>query len=77
MQTQEIQNLILKELPGSNVNVTSNDNIHFQATVIYHGFAGKNTLAQHRMVYKALQEALKDQIHALQLTTKTPEQEKA
>ena len=66
--TQKIQDA----LPGALVDVSSHDNIHFQATVTYHGFAGKTKVAQHRMVYAPLQEDFQEALHALQLTTHIP-----
>ena len=66
--TQKIQNA----LPGALVDVSSHDNIHFQATVTYHGFAGKTKVAQHRMVYAPLEKDFQEALHALQLTTHIP-----
>jgi acid stress-induced BolA-like protein IbaG/YrbA len=63
---------IQSALPGAIVNVSSHDNVHFQATVTYHGFAGKTKVAQHRMVYAPLQDDFQEALHALQLTTLIP-----
>jgi Predicted transcriptional regulator, BolA superfamily len=74
MQPNQIQEKIIASLPGAHVTVSSPDNIHYSAIVTYHGFIGKNVLAQHRMVYQALDGLLEaETIHALELTTKTPE----
>lgn len=74
MQPKQIQEKIAASLPGSEVTVSSPDNIHYSAVVVYQGFAGKKILAQHRMVYEALDGLLeKETIHALELTTKIPE----
>lgn len=70
MQPETIQKILEQALPEAEVTITSGDNIHFQATVISPQFKGLSKLAQHRIVYKALQEELKEKIHALQLTTK-------
>jgi stress-induced morphogen len=64
---------IQKALPGCTVTVDDPDGAHLSATVIYEGFRGKPKLAQHRMVYAALGDAFQTTLHALQLTTTTPE----
>ena len=37
-------------------------------------FAGKPTIARHRMVYSALGDLMNNPIHALQITARTPEE---
>ena len=69
MTPDSIKEKIEQQLPGSIVTVQSADNIHYHATVKSPHFRGLNTLQQHREVYKALHEELKEKIHALQLTT--------
>lgn len=55
------------------VAVQSDDQVHFNARIVAACFRDKSLLARQRMVYKALGD-LMQQIHALQLTTLTPEQ---
>jgi acid stress-induced BolA-like protein IbaG/YrbA len=50
MQSEEIQAMIERGLPGAEVQVTG-DGRHFDAIVIAEAFAGKGLLEQHRMVY--------------------------
>ncbi|NNM99680.1 MAG: BolA family transcriptional regulator [Candidatus Eremiobacteraeota bacterium] len=51
---------------------------HFNVEVTSAAFAGLNPLDRHRLVYRALDAALKDgRIHALEITTKLPENEHA
>ena len=45
------------------------DGRHFNAVIICPDFAGKSTLEQHRMVYAALGERMKEEIHALSMRT--------
>lgn len=77
MHPETIQKLILARLPDATVTITSHDHIHYQATVISEQFAGMSKLSQHRLVYSALKEELKIQIHALQLTTRVPKETQA
>ncbi|KAJ4531644.1 hypothetical protein ABEF95_015231 [Exophiala dermatitidis] len=58
------------------VGVTSRET-HFYLDIISPSFASKSQPARHRMVYSLLKEELERPggIHALQLRTKTPEEE--
>lgn len=53
-------------------NVTES---HFRMTIVSDEFAGKSQPARHRMVYKLLDEEIKEKgLHAIQLKTKTPDE---
>ena len=71
---QDIKDWIEANLPGARVEV-SGDGRHFDATVIYAGFAGKSRVQQQQMVYGALGDKMKVEIHALSMRTLTPESE--
>jgi len=73
MQSEEIQAMIERGLPGAEVQV-SGDGRHFDAVVISQAFAGKSLLEQHRMVYAALGDKMGGDIHALTMRTYTREQ---
>lgn len=45
---------------------------HLRVTVVSAAFEGKSLIQRHRMVNEALADLLKQQIHALALTTRTP-----
>lgn len=47
---------------------------HYVLHLVSADFVGKNTMNRHRMVYSALAEMLKRDIHALTLRTETPEE---
>lgn len=47
---------------------------HFRLTIMSAQFSGKSTLARHRMIYSALGEMMKHEIHALNITACTPEE---
>jgi acid stress-induced BolA-like protein IbaG/YrbA len=74
MNIDHIRQLIESGLPGAQAQVSSEDGVHFQATVICPAFAGKPLLARHRMVNATLGQALGREIHALQLKTLTPDE---
>ena len=45
---------------------------HFVAYIVSDAFVGKNLLQRHRMVYEALGDAMKTEIHALSIKAHTP-----
>ncbi|QEL65212.1 BolA family protein/stress-induced morphogen [Oryzomicrobium terrae] len=48
---------------------------HYRVLVVSAAFAGKPTVSRHRLVYAAAGELMRGPIHALALTTHTPEEE--
>lgn len=74
MVTQhDIKTWIEANLNGASADVVG-DGHHFEATVISEQFAGKNSLARHRLVYAALGDKMQQAIHALSLKTYTPDE---
>ena len=74
MDSTTIAQMILKGLPDADVSVSGEDGVHFEAVVRCESFAGKPTLARHRMVYATLGEKMGNEIHALGLRTELPEE---
>jgi acid stress-induced BolA-like protein IbaG/YrbA len=74
MTPAEIQALIESHLPDSSAQVTSGDHVHFEAIVICPAFAGQRRLQRHQMVYAALGERMREEIHALSIQALTPEE---
>jgi acid stress-induced BolA-like protein IbaG/YrbA len=68
----EVRNRIEEALPGAQVEVRSDDNVHFAALVVAPQFDGRRTMQRHQMVYAALGAAVGREIHALSLETPTP-----
>ena len=50
------------------------DGAHWQVTIVSEAFRGKAPLARHRMVYEALGDLMKREIHALKIEAFAPEQ---
>lgn len=70
-----IRGLIEQGLPDARVEVQGADGVHFEAMIVSESFRGKLPLARHRMVYATLGDRINTgEIHALALTTLTPEQ---
>jgi stress-induced morphogen len=72
MAPERIRTMLLEALPGADVEVTdlTGTKDHFKATVTAPQFTGKSLIEQHQMVYRALGESMKADIHALALTTR-------
>lgn len=47
---------------------------HWRLTIVSEAFRGKSAVARHRMVYEALGDLMKRDIHALKIEAFTPEQ---
>lgn len=46
---------------------------HYRLDIVSAQFAGKSTVARHRMIYSALGDMIKHEIHALNITARAPE----
>ena len=47
---------------------------HWQLTIVSEAFRGKTPVARHRMVYEALGDLMKRDVHALRIEALAPEQ---
>jgi acid stress-induced BolA-like protein IbaG/YrbA len=50
----------------------SGDGRHFQAIIVSEAFAGKRPVQRHQIVYGVLGDRMREEIHALSMTTLTP-----
>lgn len=79
MTPEDIRARIRTALPDAEVSVvdTTGGGDHFSATVVSPAFADKGLVDRHRLVYAALGDVMRGPaapIHALALTTETPEE---
>lgn len=70
MTADDIRRLIEAGLPGAQVQVRGDDGQHFEAEVVWNGFAGQSPIAQHQRVYATLGGRMGREIHALALRTR-------
>src|SRR5215469_699980 len=49
---------------------------HFSVTIVSAAFSGQSRVARQRLVYETLSEELSTRVHALSLTTLTPDEDK-
>ena len=68
-----IEQSIRAGLAVTHVEVTG-DGAHFEAVVVSPRFAGLNRVRQHQLVYAALGERMREEIHALSMKTFSPEE---
>lgn len=73
MTTDDIAARIKAAIPDAKVTVedTRGDGQHYTALVESPSFAGLTRIAQHQMVYRALGQSVGNEIHALQLITRS------
>jgi len=75
MDASEIEAMIRSALPDASVEITdlAGDGDHYAARVVSAAFAGMPRVRQHQLVYAALGGRMGGALHALQLTTATPD----
>jgi len=78
MDADEIEELIEAGIPDATATVARprgpDDDDHYAARVVSPAFEGEPVVAQHERVYDALGEHMTTDIHAVELTTRTPDQ---
>ena len=52
------------------------DGQHFQALIVARAFEGKSRVQRHQLVYQALGDRMREEIHALSMQTLTPAEAK-
>ena len=78
MAEDDIVTLIKAALPDAEIEMIdlAGDNNHWKAVITSEAFIGKSRIAQHQIVYAALQGSMdgaNGQLHALALETRPPE----
>lgn len=73
MTANELKSTIRNGMPCDHVEVLGDDGQHFEAVIVSPQFIGKNKVQQHQLVYLALGDRMRAEIHALAMRTFTPE----
>ncbi|ANN75839.1 BolA family protein [Bordetella flabilis] len=73
---EDIRRYIADGLSCEHIDVQG-DGSHFDAVIVSAAFEGKRSIARHQMVYAALGDRMKAEIHALSMRTLTPDEYKA
>ena len=71
LKLEEIKNLIKESIPDAEITIQdlAGDDNHYSATIKSKVFSGKSKVEQHKLVYKALNGRMGNELHALSLTT--------
>jgi len=69
----DVKTYIQNSLPCEFVEVRG-DGQHFEAVIVSAAFRGKSRVQQHQIVYRALGDRMRDEIHALSMKTYSPEE---
>lgn len=69
---EDVKRYIAENLDCQHLEV-SGDGHHFEAVIVSEAFRGKSRVQQHQLVYRALGERMREEIHALSMRTLTPE----
>ncbi len=73
VEPASIEKSIRDGLPCTHLQVRG-DGAHFEAVVVSAAFAGASRVKRHQLVYAALGDRMKEEIHALSMQTYTPEE---
>jgi stress-induced morphogen len=75
MTANDIESMIKSALPDAKVTIRdlAGDGEHYAAEVVSETFRGMSRVAQHKLVYDALQGKMGGALHALALQTSAPD----
>lgn len=81
MDAAELETRIEADIPDAEATVTTprapdeeHEDAHFAVMVVSPAFAGKSLVDQHDMVYDAVGDHMTRDVHALEITTRTPDE---
>jgi acid stress-induced BolA-like protein IbaG/YrbA len=70
---EDVQRYIAQGLACEHLDVQG-DGHHFEAVIVSSLFEGKRPIARHQLVYAALGDRMRAEIHALSMKTLTPQE---
>ena len=74
LSAKQLESYITQHLSCDFIEVRGDDGTHFEATIVSPVFEGKRMVQQHQLVYAALGDRMREEIHALGMKTYTPTQ---
>jgi acid stress-induced BolA-like protein IbaG/YrbA len=72
LSAAQLEDYIKQGLTCDYVKVLGDDGTHFEAVIVSSAFEGKSMIQQHQLVYGALGDRMRAEIHALSMKTYTP-----
>ena len=73
LSADQLESYITASLDCDYIKVMGDDGTHFEAVIVSPAFEGKNMVQQHQLVYGALGDRMRAEIHALGMKTYTPQ----
>ena len=73
VETRSIEESIRAAIACTHIEVRG-DGAHFEAVVVSAEFAGLPRVRQHQLVYAALGDRMREEIHALSMSTFSPDE---
>ena len=74
LSAAQLESYITQGLACDFIQVIGDDGTHFDAVIVSPAFEGKRMVQQHQLVYAALGDRMREEIHALGMKTYTPQQ---
>jgi acid stress-induced BolA-like protein IbaG/YrbA len=74
LSAAQLESYIKAGLECDYIKVLGDDGTHFEALIVSPAFEGKRMVQQHQLVYGALGDRMRAEIHALSMKTLTPTQ---
>jgi acid stress-induced BolA-like protein IbaG/YrbA len=71
---KSIEDTIRGAIDCSHLEVHGDDGVHFEALIVSPAFAGVPRVRRHQMIYAALGDRMREEIHALSMHTLTPDE---
>ena len=71
---RSIEESIRQGLECTHVEVRGDDGVHFEALIVSPAFAGLARVRRHQLVYAALGDRMREEIHALSMQTLSPDE---
>ena len=74
LQPEHVELVDESEAHRGHAGYREGGNTHWRLTIVAPAFAGKPTVARHRMVYQALGDLMQHPIHALAINARAPDE---
>ena len=74
LSAKQLESYITQHLNCDFIEVRGDDGTHFDAVIVSPAFVDKRMVQQHQLVYAALGDRMRAEIHALGMKTYTPTQ---
>jgi len=73
LSASQLESYITEHLACDYIKVLGDDGTHFEALIVSPAFEGKSMIKQHQLVYAALGDRMRAEIHALSMKTYSPQ----